>query len=52
LFAKVDSVAGVARLDVIKPANINDPISGNSDRTVFNWRSVHRHNNARANDHL
>ena len=52
LFAEIDGVAGVARLDVIKSANINDLISRNSDRTVFNWRSVHRHNDARANDHL
>ena len=52
LFAEIDGVAGVARLDVIKSANFNDPISRDSDRTVLNGRSVHCRNNARANDHL
>ena len=52
LFAEIDSVAGVARLDVIKSSNVDDSIPRNSDRTVFDGRSIHRHNNARANDHL
>jgi hypothetical protein len=52
LFAEVDSVARVPRFDVIKSANVDDPISRNSDRTVLDRRPTHRHNNARANDHL
>jgi hypothetical protein len=52
LFAEVDSVARVPRFDVIKSAYVDDPISRNSDRTVLDRRSAHRHNNARANDHL
>jgi hypothetical protein len=52
LFAEIDNVPGVARLDVIKSANIDDPIPGNSDRTILNGRSVHCHNSAPANDHL
>ena len=52
LFPEIDNLAGVARLDVIKSANINDPISRNSDRAVLNGRFVHRHNDARANNHL
>jgi hypothetical protein len=52
LFAEIDSVAGVTLLNVVKSASVNDPTPGNSYRTVLNGRSVHRHNNARANDHV
>jgi hypothetical protein len=52
LFAEIDGVPSVARLDVIKSAKISNPIARNSDRTVLNGRSVHCHNNACANDHL
>jgi hypothetical protein len=52
LFAEIDSLAGVAPLDVIKSANVDDLIPRNSDRAVFNGRAVHRYNNARANNHL
>jgi hypothetical protein len=51
LFAKIDNVPGVTRLDVIKSANADDPICRDSDRTVFDRCSVHRHNNARADNH-
>jgi hypothetical protein len=44
-------VSGVARFDLVKCANINDPIPRNDDRTILDRRSVHRHNGARANDH-
>src|SRR4029079_11776747 len=44
-------MTGFARLNVIKFANIDDPITRHSDRTVLDGRSVHRQNNARANDH-
>jgi hypothetical protein len=52
LFAEIEGVAGVARLDVIKSANANDPIPGNSDRAIFDGRSVHRDHCTRANNHL
>jgi hypothetical protein len=52
LFAEIDGLAAVARLDVIKSANVNDPIPQNSDRAVLNGLSLHCRNNARANDHL
>ena len=52
LFAEIDSLAGVMHLEVIKSADIRDPISRKSDRAVFNGRSIHCRNDARANDHL
>ena len=51
LFAEIESLAGVARLDVIKSANINDPIPRNGDRTVLNGPAVHGYNNPCTNNH-
>jgi hypothetical protein len=51
LFAKVDSLGGVACLNVIESTNVSDPIPRNSDRTVLDRRAVHGYNNPRANNH-
>jgi hypothetical protein len=51
LFAEIEGVAGVARLDVITSANVNDPIPRNSDRAIFDGWSVHRDHCTRANNH-
>src|SRR4030095_2832560 len=52
LLAKIDNLlAGIPCGDIGKFSNIDNSISGNCDSAILNGRSIHRHDNAGANDH-
>src|SRR5215471_2860865 len=48
---KVDNIARATCFDLAKFANVDNSISGDHDRAVFNGRTVHRDNCPRTNDH-
>src|SRR5215470_801558 len=48
---KVDNIARATCFDLAKFANVDNSISGDHDRAVFNGRTIHRDNRPRTNDH-
>jgi hypothetical protein len=42
LFAQIDNLAGIARLDFVECADIDDSFPVNRNRTVFDRRAIHR----------
>src|SRR4029077_14630324 len=49
---KIDNFSGVARFDFVEHSNINNAIFFDRDRAVLDRRSIHRHNEACADNHF
>jgi hypothetical protein len=52
LLAKIGNFTGVARFDFIEQSNVDDSISFDRDGAVLDGRSIHRHNEAGADNHF
>ena len=51
LLAKIDNFSPVARLDLVEPSNVDNPIPFNCNRAILDRRDIHRDNDTRVDNH-